>query len=78
MYTSTLLAWPSHVSNTLCFAPCPCHLLHNSVVLVMPTATLVDTVILSQPPPAPTHPPHLWTCVFPGGQASLPTPHTPG
>jgi len=75
--SSTLLARPSHVSNTLCFAPCPCYRVRNSVVPVMPTATLVDTVILSQPPPAPIHPPHSWTCVSPGGEASLPAPPHP-
>ena len=70
----TLLARPSHVLTTLCFDPCPCHNVRNNVVLVMPTAALVDTVILSQPLPSPIHPPHSWTCVSPGGLAPLPAP----
>ena len=74
---STLLARPSHVSNTLWFAHCPCYSMRNTVVLVMPAAALVDTVILSQPPPAPIHPPHPWTCVSPGGEASVPAPPHP-
>ena len=79
LYTTspTLLARPSHVLNTLCFDTCPCHSVRNSVVLVMPTAALVDTVILSQPLPAPIRPPHSWTCLSPGGGASLPTPLHP-
>ena len=44
----------------------------------MPTSTPLDTVILSQPPPAPIHPSHLCACVSPGGQAPLPAPYTSG
>ena len=49
----------------------------NSVVLVMPTTALVDTVILSQPPPTPICPPHSWTCLSLGDGASLPAPLHP-
>ena len=48
--------------------------MRNSVVPVMPTATLADPVILSPPPTGPTHPPHLWNCV---SQVSLPAPLHP-
>jgi len=44
----------------------------------MPTSTPLDTVILSQPPPAAIHPSHLCARVSPGGQTPLPAPHTPG
>jgi len=49
------LCSPGPVMCQIHFAlpPCPCYCVRNSVVPVMPTATLVDTVILSQPPPAP-------------------------
>ena len=73
----TLLARPSHVLNTLCFDPCPCHSVRNSVVLVIPTAALVDTVILSQPIPAPHQPSPFMACLSLGGGASLPAPLHP-
>ena len=73
----TLLARPRHVSNALCFGPCPCHRVRNSVVLVMQTAALVDTVILAQPLPAPIHPPHAGTCISPGGWGFLACPLSP-
>ena len=59
-----------HIYTYVLLHACEQKFVRSSVVLVMPSAArtaLVDTVILSQPLPAPTHPPYSWNCVSPGG-----------
>jgi len=65
-----------HVSNTLLCPPCPRHRVRNSVVLVMPTAVLVDSVILSQPLPAPS--PFVELCLSEGVRHLCLPPLNPG
>ena len=69
-----------HIYTYVLLHACEQKFVRSSVVLMTPSdapAAPVDTVILSQPLPSPIHPPHSWTCVSPGGGASLPTPLNP-
>ena len=79
-YTSVYISIYIHIYTYVLLHACEQKFVCSSVVLVMSSdgpAAPVDTVILSQPLPSPIHPPHPWTCVSPGGGASLPTPLNP-
>ena len=80
IYTSVYISVYIHIYTYVLLHACEQKFVRSSVVLVTPSdapAAPVDTVILSQPLPSPIHPPHSWTCVSPGGGASLPTPLNP-